>query len=423
MSDASPVPAYAAYWRHWRCAVAVWQAGSAARAAPRCFATPSSVARAVQQLEARLQLVLFERRARGMVVTPTGARILPRVARAFAYLAQADHDLQTLRPAGAGLGSSLSLGYRHWQVLLAVAQHGSETLAAKLLGVSQPAVHQALAQLEQSLQCRLFERTARGMRQTAAGSRFERGVRLALAEFRQAQEDHDWQRGLRHARLVIGALPLSSGSLVPHAVEALLRRFPALCITVLDGTYDTLLQGLRRAEVDLIVGALREPPPGPDVRQETWFIDTLAVLARRDHPALQRPRVSLADLVDHAWVTPLPATPARRAFDQAFRAAGCRAPVESLVSNSPAVIRASLLDSDRLALVPPALMARELALGLVQPVAVPVPGTERPIGMTLRVDQQPSAALLALLALLRQSDDGDPARSGQPGRVSGDLHD
>lgn len=394
---------FASGWRQWRLALAVWQQGSAAQAATVFPVSVSSVARAVQWLEQQLGVPLFERQARGMTASRAAQVILPQVQRAFTQLGLADAELQAWRRAPSGAAPAASLGVRHVRVLLAVLQQGSETLAAAQLGVSQPAVQQALAQLEHRVQCRLFDRVARGLRPTAAALCLAKRVRLALAEFRQAQEAWDWSQGHQRGRLVIGALPLSSGGLVPQAAEALLQRYPALHITVVDGTYDTLLQGLRQAEVDVIVGALRYPAPASDVCQSVLFTDTLGVMACADHPVLQRPGLTLAELLAQAWITPLAATPARLAFDQAFRAQGLAPPPDTLSSNSPAVIRALLLESQRLALVSPALLARELALGLVRQVPVAVTGTERHIGITLRTDQQPSAALLALIGQLRQA--------------------
>ncbi len=50
-----------------------------------------------------------------------------------------------------------------------VAQRGSFSAAADVLGISQPAVSLQVRQLEQFLQTRLVERTGRGIKATAAG--------------------------------------------------------------------------------------------------------------------------------------------------------------------------------------------------------------------------------------------------------------
>ena len=60
---------------------------------------------------------------------------------------------------------------RHLRLALAVAEGGSATYAASLLHISQPAVTQALAGLENSFGQKLFLRDAKGLRPNEAGQR------------------------------------------------------------------------------------------------------------------------------------------------------------------------------------------------------------------------------------------------------------
>ncbi len=55
------------------------------------------------------------------------------------------------------------------KVFLAVAREGSFTIAARKLGISQPAVSQNIAELEKSLGVELFERSRGSVRLTSAG--------------------------------------------------------------------------------------------------------------------------------------------------------------------------------------------------------------------------------------------------------------
>lgn len=54
------------------------------------------------------------------------------------------------------------------------------------------------------------------------------------------------------------------------------------------GPYDDLLGGLRRGEIDFILGALRDPAPIADVVQERLFDDRLMVLDGNRHPLVGR---------------------------------------------------------------------------------------------------------------------------------------
>jgi len=95
----------------------------------------SSVARAVQQLEAVAGTALFERAGRGMLPTPAGQQLALRAARALQLFADADRH-RTRHATTRWHESPLALGLaaRHVEVSLAVAAGASEARAAQQLG-------------------------------------------------------------------------------------------------------------------------------------------------------------------------------------------------------------------------------------------------------------------------------------------------
>ncbi|WJJ92572.1 LysR family transcriptional regulator [Neopusillimonas aromaticivorans] len=124
-----------------------------------------------------------------------------------------------------------------------------------------------MRQLEHMAGVRLFYRSARGVRLTESGEAVLRRSKLALDELRQAAEDLAATQGKVRGRLVIGSLPLSSGALVPRAVDRVLARHKDIQIAIVDGTYDGLMYQLRHADIDVLVGALRPHAPGADIIQ------------------------------------------------------------------------------------------------------------------------------------------------------------
>src|SRR5437899_1980836 len=67
-----------------------------------------------------------------------------------------------------------------------VAEEGQLTRAAKRLHLAQPALSQAISQLEGELGVELFERHARGVNLTHAGEVFLEKARIALAAGEEA---------------------------------------------------------------------------------------------------------------------------------------------------------------------------------------------------------------------------------------------
>ncbi len=380
-----------------RAVAGVAQCGSAARAAGHLHLSVSAVTRAVLRAEAMLGLALFERGARGMVPTPAGQVLVARVRRAWAELALAQ-SAAGRGPAARENTLARQVTEAMLEALAAVAEARSEGAAARRLGVSQAAVHQALRQLEHASRLHLFERSRRGTRLTDAGERLLLRGKLALAELRIGHDEISAWRGLRSGRVAVGVLPMAGDVLVPQALARLFKAEPGVVATVADGTYEALLHQLRHADVDLIVGPLRGEQAAPEVQEQLLFVDRLVPVVRSAHPLLARGRPrTLRTLLRWPWIGPLPGTPAGAAFERAFAAAGLPAPAVSVQVNSPAVVRSVLCAGEHVALLSPLQIRAEVAAGLLCVLPVPVQGTERPIGIAQRRDGLASAASRALV--------------------------
>lgn len=386
-----------------RALAVVAQAGSSQRAATLLHVAQSSIVRAVQQLEAALASPLFERGGRGMLPTVRGRQLALRATRALQLLADADRH-RTRSAATAWTGSPLALGVaaRHLQVLQALVDAGSEGRAAQHLGVSQPAVHQSLQQLEHMVAAPLFIRSRSGLRLDDAGEGLLLASRLAQAELRQAVDEWPEPGAALQGRLAVGTLPFSTTMLLAPAVEQLLAQQAHVQLVLIDGTFDALVAQLRHAELDCIVGALRSAPPAADLSQEVLFEDRLAVVARAGHPLAQRRRLGWPALRTAQWVMPMPNTPAEKAFAQMLQAAGLPAPAGQVRANSALMMQAMLQDSDRLALMSPRQVAREIAAGLLVELPLPVQHAQRQIGAMWRTGYLPTPAAAQWQGILRQ---------------------
>jgi LysR family transcriptional regulator of gallate degradation len=393
--------------RKMRSVQTVATAGNTVGAARALNISQSAVVRAIQDVESAMAFKVFERSARGMRPTPLGQLVIHRIGRALELFSQADRhpapqaaDAIARAPWQRSRLAS-SVGYRHIETFLSLLETGQEKRTAAALGISQSAVHQTLSQLEFMAGEALFYRNRSGLRATESGETAQKYFKLALAELAQAEEEVAAHKGELQGRIVIGTLPFSTGLFLPRALEEVLLRHPGLKVSVVDGTYETLLHQLRFAEIDIIVGALRETLAGPDVQQETLFEDSLAVVARRDHPLATQCLKSLKDLAGVAWIMPMPGTPAQAAFDQAFEAEGLSPPVASLRVNSPVMTQALLAASDRVAMMSPRQLEREVRAGLLCVLPVPVRHARRRIGITTRTGFLPPPGAKQLLDAFR----------------------
>ncbi|TAK68705.1 MAG: LysR family transcriptional regulator [Actinomycetota bacterium] len=134
--------------------------------------------------------------------------------------------------------------------------------AAALLGVSQPALSQALSALEHSLGIQLVERTTRRVLVTADGVRLldpARAVLDAVDRFRIAA---DADRGLFAGPLRIGVIPTVAPYLLPAALRSLGRQLPAVTPQIHEEQTGRILTALRSGTLDVGILALPTGEPG-----------------------------------------------------------------------------------------------------------------------------------------------------------------
>ena len=107
------------------------------------------------------------------------------------------------------------------EIFLTVCQQGSFNKAADILFMSQAAVSQHMQSFEAAIGNRLFSRSARGVKPTAAGKRLEQYAKRILPLIAEAEQEIIDVANLKDQRLVIGATPGLSVYVLPQ----LLRQF------------------------------------------------------------------------------------------------------------------------------------------------------------------------------------------------------
>lgn len=395
-------PALLAYLRALRAMQAVVQHGTTFAAAQACHISQPAITRAIQQLEQHCGLALFLRTAHGMVPTDTGRQMAARTSALLNCLQTGARDALASDSAKRSNDSTAERFARgitasQIQALLSVAANGSESRAAQALGISQPAVHTSLQGLERLLSIRLFYKLPAGTWLTPPGAALLLRVKQALAELRGLESELSAWHGKTDGKIVIGILPLSVPIFLPQALKTLMQAHTAVRVGIIDGTYEDLLQRLRSADIDLIAGALRREPPGPDIHQWPLFDDDLVIVAAPDHPCLRQDKLQLQDLTQWRWVTPPPGTPADHLLRHIFAARGLTPPSGRLYANSPLMTQALIQQTGHLAIASRGQAKQEALQGNLCIVPVATPGTQRKIGLTLRAGTRISPPLQALL--------------------------
>ena len=378
--------------RHLRLLLGIAQAGSLSLAARQGGVSQPALSQALAKLEAAFGVALFDRTASGVSPTAAGRRIVRRVDHALTRISRAFRRSSTTPQRG---DPHNYLTTAHVRGLINLAEAGSFMRAAESAGVSVPALHRAVRDLEQLSGTALVERRGRGVGLTRAGATLAQGFNLAHAELTTALEESSGKGG----RLAIGAMALSRSLLLPATLADLLRDHPAARVDVVEGSYLELVELLRSGRIDMLIGALRDHP-GRELLQEPLFTDRLTIIGRAQHPLALR-EAGFEDLAAYPWIVARRASGLLDRWQQMFDRADKPRPDAPIQCGSVALIRGVLVRSDFLTLLSPDQVSAEIEAGSLVAIRSCVPDTMRTIGAITRRDWYPTALQEQFMAVLR----------------------
>ncbi|MDE5789134.1 MAG: LysR family transcriptional regulator [Clostridia bacterium] len=201
-----------------------------------------------------------------------------------------------------------------YRVFYTVAKFGSSTRAAEELFISQPAVSQAIKQLENQLGTTLFNRTHMGMElSTQGGKLIFKQVEEALALLDDAESKLLELKTTATGTIRIGATDAIFSHILADKIVAYNQKYPAVKFELLTGTTPETLDQLKEGKCD--VGFINLPVDDKDVN----FTGTVAHLsdvfvAGREFEHLKGKKVNLADLQGYPLLMIESNTIARRAL-------------------------------------------------------------------------------------------------------------
>lgn len=303
------------------------------------------------------------------------------------------------------------------RVFAAAVRHDGIGAAARALGMSQPAVSRAVAELERDLGVQLLERSTSGVHATPVGLElFEHAQAVAAAE-RGAEEAMAAARGLTSGTLHIGASTTIATYVLPPLIGAFARDHPGIDLRLSSVHTRVLVPLVRNYEVD--VAFAEAPVADPRVTVTRWITDDMVVVAAPTHRLAQRAAVKgavePAALDEELLILREPESGTRDLVLQGLTAGGV-VPTRTMSADGTEVIKRLVAEGVGIAVVSRVTVAEQLALGRL--TVVPVRGLRltRPFNRLSTAGRRPSAAARAFIDLLaEEARRRDAARSADDG--------
>lgn len=181
-----------------------------------------------------------------------------------------------------------------------VAEEGQITKAAQKLHLAQPALSQAITNLESQVGFALLERHARGVTITTAGAAFlEKALVMVATEDEVERTAESLSRAV-HGTIAFGYLGLPPWQTTPDLVEAFAAAYPDVRSVLKELPFPSVPASSWLAEVDVTLAHPLTSDPHvwvQPVRQEGR-----AVLVSSAHPFAGRSDVTVAEVLDEPFI-------------------------------------------------------------------------------------------------------------------------
>jgi len=175
----------------------------------------------------------------------------------------------------------LNASLRQFRTVAAIAQVGKIVVAAKMLGLTQPAVSLQLRDIEAEIGVPLFDRTHEGLRPTAAGQAVIDAALAIDVRLRALADDLNAIKGGRRGLLRLGVVSTAK-YFAPALMAAFKREHPDIEMTLWVGNRAETIESLRQHAVDIAL--MGRPPREVPVRATLIGEHPFVIIGSPRHP-------------------------------------------------------------------------------------------------------------------------------------------
>jgi DNA-binding transcriptional LysR family regulator len=200
---------------------------------------------------------------------------------------------------------SRRLKLRQLEVLIAVAQSGNMAKAAEQLAITQPVVSKAIADLENTLGVRLFDRNRRGVELTRYGHALLKRSVAVFNDLRTGVTELEFLSDPTAGELRIGSSDAVATGMLGEIIDRLSQRHPRITFeaTLGGGLTDLQHRELQSHNLDLIIGRLPAAVPG-DLTATILYREQMILVTAMKSRLIRGRKIELAKLIDKPWCLP-----------------------------------------------------------------------------------------------------------------------
>lgn len=301
----------------------------------------------------------------------------------------------------------LPINLNRLRLFLAVVEHGGVRRAAEAIGISQPAVSQAIHALEAEVGLSLLERVGRGVRPTPAGRTLVEHGRRVMVEAIATRDALDGLKGLTRGSLALGASTTIGIYILPTSLGAFHQRHPAIDLSLNVANTRDILALLRDGRLDLafVEGSVHDD----DLEATPFLADELIAIVPPGSTLARQRAISADDLATMPFLMREEGSGTRECVDRALATWGISANVMMELGHTEA-IKNAVAAGLGISILSRPTVSREIADGRLATLPI-APGTVQRAFLTVqRRTSRISPAASAFLRIMDETADRQTAR-------------
>ncbi len=227
--------------------------------------------------------------------------------------------------------------FRQLEILLAVYEHGSITVASENLYLTQPTVSMQLKKLSDSIGIPLYDQVGRKLKFTAAGNAVIAAAREILDKLDNLDMHLADLKGLKAGKLRLGVVTTSK-YFIPHLIGDFCRRYPDIDIELKVANREQIIDRLLEGKDDFNV--FSHPPKDQHIALHEFLPNPLVAIAPQNHPLSRSRQISLKEFARHPFLMREKGSGTRHAIEEFMRKQGITLNIRMTIESNEAIKQA-----------------------------------------------------------------------------------
>ena len=186
-------------------------------------------------------------------------------------------------------------------ILNAIYTEGSLTKAAEVVGITQPAVSNALSRLREKFDDDLFVRTGTGMVPTQKTENIISDIQSALSLMQQSvNQPNSFDPAITERNFKLSLGDITEGRVLPYMMKEIYKNAPNISVGSYNYRRIDQVHALATNNLDFVVDPVI--PDSDEINSYKVFQDYFVVIHREGHPIQQIKNLTVDDLLSQKFI-------------------------------------------------------------------------------------------------------------------------